>query len=125
MSGLQENTSRLWCGICLLYTSTLISVIVIGVGAVFITKDIIAITDLITFLLFINNFTDPIRKLINFTEQFQNGASGYSRFLEIMSVCPDITDRPGAVDMQNVQGNIDFQNAVSYTHLHTYPHCRS
>lgn len=67
--------------------TTLISVIVIGVGAVFITKDIIAITDLITFLLFINNFTDPIRKLINFTEQFQNGASGYSRFLEIMSVC--------------------------------------
>ena len=95
--------------------TTLISVIVIGVGAVFITKDIIAITDLITFLLFINNFTDPIRKLINFTEQFQNGASGYSRFLEIMSVCPDITDRPGAVDMQNVQGNIDFQN-VSFSY---------
>lgn len=95
--------------------TTLISVIVIGVGAVFITKGFIEITDLITFLLFINNFTDPIRKLINFTEQFQNGASGYSRFLEIMEVCPDIVDRADAVDIQDVQGNIDFRN-VSFAY---------
>ena len=37
------------------------------------------IPDLITFLLYINNFTEPVRKLINFTEQFQNGATGYER----------------------------------------------
>ena len=48
--------------------TTLITVIVIASGAVFITKSIISITDLITFLLYINNFTEPIKKLINFTE---------------------------------------------------------
>lgn len=90
--------------------TTLISVIVIATGAIFITKSIITITDLITFLLYINNFTDPIRKLISFTEQFQNGASGYSRFLEILEVHPDIEDKPDAVELQNAKGDISFEN---------------
>ena len=58
--------------------TTLINVIVIASGAFFITRSIISVTDLITFLLYINNFTEPIKKLISFTEQFQNGASGYT-----------------------------------------------
>ena len=76
--------------------TTLINVIVIASGAFFITRSIISVTDLITFLLYVNNFTEPIKKLISFTEQFQNGASGYTRFLEILNVCPDIVDRPKA-----------------------------
>ena len=86
--------------------TTFISVIVIAVGAVFITTNLISITDLITFLLYINNFTEPIKKLINFTEQFQNGASGYTRFLEILSINPDITDKPDARELINAKGNI-------------------
>ena len=90
--------------------TTFISVIVIASGAVFITKDIISITDLITFLLYINNFTEPIKKLINFTEQFQNGASGYTRFLEILDVHPDIVDKPGAIELKKAKGDIFFDN---------------
>lgn len=90
--------------------TTFISVIVIASGAVFITKDIISITDLITFLLYINNFTEPIKKLINFTEQFQNGASGYSRFLEILEIHPDIEDKQDAVELKNAKGDISFEN---------------
>ena len=90
--------------------TTLISVIVIATGAVFITKDLITITDLITFLLYINNFTEPIKKLISFTEQFQNGASGYTRFLEILEIHPDIEDAPNALELKNAKGNITFEN---------------
>ncbi len=90
--------------------TTLISVIVIATGAVFITKDLITITDLITFLLYINNFTEPIKKLISFTEQFQNGASGYTRFLEILEIHPDIEDAPNALELKNAKGNITFDN---------------
>lgn len=90
--------------------TTFISVIVIATGAVFITKKLISITDLITFLLYINNFTEPIKKLINFTEQFQNGASGYTRFLEILDIHPDIEDKPDAVELKNAKGDIAFKN---------------
>ena len=68
------------------------------------------VTDLVTFLLYINNFTDPIKKLINFTEQFQNGYSGYERFLEIMDVEPDITDAKDAQHITSVKGDICFDN---------------
>ncbi|MGN0377549.1 MAG: ABC transporter ATP-binding protein [Suilimivivens sp.] len=90
--------------------TTLISVIVIAAGAAFITKNIISITDLITFLLYISNFTDPIKKLISFTEQFQNGASGYTRFLEILEIHPDIEDAPNAVELKNAKGDITFED---------------
>lgn len=53
--------------------TTFINIAVIVAGALFITRNIIEVTDLITFLLYINNFTEPVKKLINFTEQFQNG----------------------------------------------------
>lgn len=90
--------------------TTFINVSVIVVGALFITRKIIAVTDLITFLLYINNFTEPVRKLINFTEQFQNGASGYERFLEIIEVAPDIEDDKDAVSVGQLKGDISFNN---------------
>jgi ABC-type multidrug transport system, ATPase and permease components len=99
--------------------TTFISVIVIAVGAVFITTNLISITDLITFLLYINNFTEPIKKLINFTEQFQNGSSGYTRFLEILSINPDITDKPDARELINAKGNITFENVYFHYEEHS------
>ena len=99
--------------------TTFINVLVIAVGAVFITKGIISITDLITFLLYINNFTEPIKKLINFTEQFQNGASGYTRFLEILSIHPDIVDRENAVELKKAKGDIVFENVSFHYEEHS------
>lgn len=99
--------------------TTLITVIVIATGAVFITKSIIGITDLITFLLYINNFTEPIKKLINFTEQFQNGASGYTRFLEMLSIRPDIMDRPDAIELKNAKGDITFDHVSFHYEDHS------
>ncbi len=92
--------------------TTFINIAVIVAGALFITRNIIEVTDLITFLLYINNFTEPVKKLINFTEQFQNGASGYERFLEILAVHPDIVDKPDAKELTNVKGDISFEHVT-------------
>ncbi len=90
--------------------TVMIQVVVIVAGALFIKKGMVNVTDLVTFLLYINVFTDPIKTLIDFTEQFQNGYSGFERFMEILAVEPDITDRPDAVAINNVKGNIEFDN---------------
>ena len=90
--------------------TTMITVIVIVVGGVLMTRGTIRATDLITFLLYINNFIEPIRKLINFAEQFQNGYSGFERFMEIMNIEPDIQDSKDAITVKELQGNINFEN---------------
>ena len=90
--------------------STLITVVVLVVGVVMMLSGTVALTDLITFLLYIANFTDPVKKLVAFTEQFQNGYSGFERFLEILSIAPDIADRPGAYALEDVRGDIEFKD---------------
>ena len=90
--------------------TTLITITVLLVGAFFMTRGKMPVEDLVTVLLYINNFTDPVKKLITFTEQFQNGYSGYSRFLEIMAIAPDIKDVPHAVELGDVKGEIAFRD---------------
>ncbi|MCI9083637.1 MAG: ABC transporter ATP-binding protein [Lachnospiraceae bacterium] len=90
--------------------TTLITIAVLAAGAVLITYEQVSVTDLITFLLYINTFTEPVKKLINFTEQFQNGYTGYERFMEMMAIEPDIQDRPNALELNNVRGDICFED---------------
>ena len=90
--------------------TTLIQVCVIVVGGLLISQGQLDVVDLVTFLLYIGVFTDPIRTLIDFTEQFQNGYSGYERFLEIMNTEPDIADAQNAVELKSVKGDITFEN---------------
>lgn len=77
--------------------TTLVTVGVLVAGGSFLTTGTVEVTDLITFLLYISNFTEPVKKLVNSAEQFQNGYTGFERFLEILSIAPDITDKPDAV----------------------------
>ena len=51
-----------------------------------------------------------MKKLVNFTEQFQNGYSGFERFLEILSIAPDIKDKEDAVSVEHLEGKIEFEN---------------
>lgn len=90
--------------------TTLITIVVVVAGTIFIADGSVPVTDLITFILYINVFTDPVRTLIDFAEQFQNGYSGFERFMEILSVEPDIEDREGAAALSNVRGDITFDN---------------
>ncbi|MCR5702157.1 MAG: ABC transporter ATP-binding protein/permease [Lachnospiraceae bacterium] len=96
----------------------LINVVVIMVGGFFVAKDNVPVADFVTFLLYINVFTDPIKTLIDFAEQFQNGYSGFERFMEMMAVEPDIKDSPNAVKLTNVRGDIVFDD-VSFKYNDT------
>ena len=92
--------------------TTLITVCVLLSGITMVLEGKLAITDLITFFLYINNFTDPVKKLVSFTELFQNGYAGFERFLEILNVQPDIADREGAMELADVKGDITFENVA-------------
>lgn len=98
--------------------TTLINVAVIIGGGVFIVKDIIQLSDLLTYLLYINNLVDPVKQLINFTEQFQNGITGFDRYLEILEVEPDIVDSEDAITLTDVKGEIEFKD-VAYQYNDT------
>ena len=90
--------------------TTLIQVSVILAGIVLIAHGKVNAGDLVTFVLYISVFTDPVRTLIDFTEQFQNGYTGFERFQEILSIAPDIEDKEGAQELTNVKGDIAFED---------------
>lgn len=96
----------------------LINVVVIITGGILMAKDLVPVADFVAFLLYINIFTDPIKTLIDFTEQFQNGYSGFERFVEILSIEPDIEDKEGAEPLTNVRGDITFDD-VSFKYKDT------
>lgn len=66
------------------------------------------IIDFTTFILYISAFTSPIKKLISFVEQYQNGMTGFERFLEVMET-PDEKDAPDALDAGKLEGEIVFE----------------
>ena len=88
----------------------LINIIVIVAGGVLMVKGLVKVPDFITFLLYINVFTEPVRMIIDFTEQFQNGYTGFERFVEMISIDPDIKDREGAEVLSDVKGDITFED---------------
>lgn len=88
----------------------LINVIVIVVGGVLLIKNLVDVPDFVAFLLYINVFTEPIQTLVEFTEQFQNGYTGFERFREIMDIEPDIEDSPRAEELKEVKGDIVFED---------------
>lgn len=90
--------------------TSLITVAVIFFGTLFISDGSIDTPDLIAFVLYIANLIDPVKKLINFTEQFQEGATGFERFMEVLEIEPDIQDSKQATDLKDVKGNISFTN---------------
>ena len=88
--------------------TTLITIAVLVAGAILITYGKLSATDLVTFVLYINNFIEPVRKLINFTEQFQNGATAFGRFREMMDVPVEIVDEADAIAPPRFEGNVSF-----------------
>lgn len=93
----------------ILYISVLV------VGGIFVTRQVISATEMVTFILYINVFLNPIERLINFTEAFQRGMSGFDRFWNMLNRKPEIVDSPDAVELQSVKGEIVFEN-VSFSY---------
>lgn len=92
------------------FITDVFNVIILIAGGLFINAGRIGIEDYSAFFVSINLFINPINTLIGFMEQYQNGVTGFERFLEIMDQEPE-TDVPDAEVLENVQGNIEFKNA--------------
>ena len=79
------------------------------VGGLFITRGEMRISELTVYILYINTFLNPIQKLVDFTEQFQKGMSGFERFLSILNTKPEIKDAKNAKVLEKVKGHITFE----------------
>ena len=90
------------------FTTGVLPVIVIAVGGLLIMRGEMDYVDLVTFTLYVATFISPIRRLAQFTEQWMQGSAGFTRFLEIMRTEPEIRDEPGAQELENVRGDVDY-----------------
>lgn len=95
--------------------SNVLNLIVISLGGYFVYVKIIDIGDLFAYTLYVNFFMQPIKRLTNITQQLQDGATGFERFLEIMNIEPDIVDKEDAAELAEPQGEIQFEN-VSFSY---------
>lgn len=114
-----ESSGRAYSAMAKFFASTsfvtdVFNVIILIAGGIFLYAGKISFGDYSTFIISVNLFIRPVNTLISFMEQFQNGVSGFKRFVEIMDEEPE-TDLPNARILENVNGEIEFRN-VSYSY---------
>jgi ATP-binding cassette subfamily B protein len=96
------------------FVSDVFNVFILIAGGLFLYNGRISFGDYSTFIVSVNLFINPVNTLINFMEQYQNGVTGFKRFLEIMDEEPE-TDAPDAKELKDVKGEIEFRN-VTYSY---------
>lgn len=89
---------------------------VVAMGALLMKNGTLSPGDFAASLLLISTLLGSIRTIVDFSEQFSRGITGVERFVEIMDVKPEITDSENAVDIENVQGEIEFRD-VSFSYV--------
>lgn len=83
---------------------------VILLGTVFMAKGSLTAADFVAYLLYIQTLITSIRRIVEFTEQFQKGITGIERFYEIMDEPIVIEDEPQALRLETVDGNVEFRD---------------
>ncbi len=96
------------------FVTDIFNVIVLIAGGLFLYGGRITFGDYSTFVVSINLFIGPVMTLIGFVEQYQNGVTGFARFLEVMDEEPEF-EKPDAKPMEKVEGNIVFDH-VSFSY---------
>lgn len=96
------------------FVTDIFNVVVLIAGGFFMAKNFIGVGDYTAFTISVSLFISPVMTLIGFMEQYQNGVTGFQRFLEIMDAQPE-QDAPGAVDIGRAEGHIEFLN-VTYSY---------
>lgn len=91
-----------------------LNVVVLIAGGVFFYHRQLSVGDFAAFLLFVNTFLSPVKRLISFIEQFQDGMSGFKRFTEILDQ-PMEKENEGCINLQSVKGDIVFEH-VSFSY---------
>lgn len=92
----------------------LLYITILVAGGFFIAKGNLSPVVLATFALYINVFVSPIEVLVEFTEMFQKGFSGFRRFEEVINEIPEIKDKKDAKYLQNVTGHVEFKHVSFY-----------
>ena len=88
---------------------------IIAIGGWLIMEGEMDYIDLTTFFLYITTFINPMRKLANLSEMLVDGIAGLGRFVELMRIEPDLKDKPDAIELSGVKGQIDVEN-VSFSY---------
>ncbi|RGX54430.1 ABC transporter ATP-binding protein [Anaerotruncus sp. AF02-27] len=101
MAGFQ-STTRAYDGV--MYITVVVA------GALFMIHGQITPADLMAYLLYVTTLLTSIRRIVEFTEQFQRGMTGIERFIEVMDAPVDILDEPDAEDLTDVKGEITFEH---------------
>ena len=101
MGGFQSCT-RLFDGV--------MYILVVAAGAFFLKGGKINAGDYVAYLMFVSTLMTSVRRIVEFTEQFQRGMTGIERFSEIMDIKPDITDTKGAKILADVKGEVTFKD---------------
>lgn len=96
------------------FITDVFNVVVLIAGGIFLYRGDILFGDYSAFIVSVNLFISPVTTLINFMEQYQEGVTGFERFVEIMNAEPE-QDTDGAVDMGRAEGHIEFRN-VTYAY---------
>ncbi len=92
--------------------TNLINIAVVTVGGILIFNNSLDYLDLMVFMMYINSFLGPVRKLAFFAEQYTTGMAGFHRFQELMAVQPDITDAPDATPLVCTEGHIRIEDVT-------------
>lgn len=90
----------------------LMTVVVVVFGALAITRASLDLPDLITFLLYVGILVEPIRRLVNFARWYQEGITGFNRFMDMMELPPAIQEPAEALAPERVQGELELQNVT-------------
>ena len=96
------------------FVTDIFNVFILIAGGLFLYAGRISFGDYSTFIVSVNLFINPVNTLIGFMESFQNGVSGFRRFVEIMEEEPE-TDAPDAKELSEVKGVIEFKD-VTYSY---------
>ena len=94
----------------------LLYLLVILAGGIYLLKGLIAPPDLVLYVLYVNMLISTIRRIVEFTEQFQRGMTGIERFLQIMDSKVEIFSLDGSTDMEGPKGEISFHE-VEFSYM--------
>lgn len=88
----------------------LMYVMIVLLGSISLIKGAITAGDFIAYLLYVNMLLEAIRRIVEFTEQFQRGITGIERFVEVMDEPVEVDDAPDAVTLGPLKGEVDFKD---------------
>lgn len=105
-----KNMAEFFSGISFLSNS--INLLVLMMGGWLSYNGKLTTGDLVGFLLYVSMFLQPLRRIMSLFEIYQSGMAGFNRFIELMDIEPDIIDKPNAVKLKDINGNISFEDVT-------------